>query len=209
MAHTPSSRRPRGLGIHCMPDTATAMIPTRKAVLQSLLTTLLRRFLTPRHQKMNIPHDDWFRAVVLPIVADSDGHVLATVCAMAFSIATGKLDLSIQGLFGAGKSRAAAILIAGLLALDPERRLRYQLICKENTGTKSFIEVLIYLQLPAEVFKRVGRLISDGEANKPFFFCERLSASMARSLRLELYLYTAVDSRPGPGGSRTTASCQS
>ena len=167
VAHTPSSRRPRGLGIHCMPDTATAMIPARKAVLQSLLTTLLRRFLTPGHQKMNIPHDDWFRAIVLPIVAESDGHVLATVCAMAFSIATGKLDLSIQGLFGAGKSRAAAILIAGLLALDPERRLRYQLICKENTGTKSFIEVLIYLQLPAEVFKRVGRLISDGEANKP------------------------------------------
>ena len=29
-----------------------------------------------------------------------------------------------------------------------------------------------------------------------FFCCERLSASMARSLRLELYLYTAVDSRP-------------
>ena len=178
VAHTPSSRRPRGLGIHCMPDTATAMIPTRKAVLQSLLTTLLRRFLTPRHQKMNIPHDDWFRAVVLPIVAVSDffccerlsasmarslqlsficipqsaraldqggveprqavspkalrpwtiplcysvgsivavsdGHVSATVCAMAFSIATGKLDLSIQGLFGAGKSRAAAILLAFL-----------------------------------------------------------------------------------------------
>ena len=167
VAHTPSSRRPRGLGIHCMPDTATAMIPARKAVLQSLLTTLLKRFLTPSHQKMDIPYDDWFRAVVLPIVADTDGHVLATVCALTFAIATGKLDLSIQGLFGAGKSRAAAILIAGLLALDPERRLRYQLICKENTGTKSFIEVLIYLKLPADVFKRAGRLISDGEANKP------------------------------------------
>ena len=46
-------------------------------------------------------------------------------------------------------------------------------------------------------------------AGTHFFCCERLSASMARSLRLELYLYTAVDSRPGPGGSRTTASCQS
>ena len=99
------------------------MIPARKAVLQSLLTTLLKRFLTPSHQKMNIPYDDWFRAVVLPIVAETDGHVLATVCALTFAIATGKLDLSIQGLFGAGKSRAAAILIAGLLALDPERRL--------------------------------------------------------------------------------------
>ena len=108
VAHTPSSRRPRGLGIHCMPDTATAMIPSRKAVLQSLLTTLLRRFLTPRHQKMNIPYDDWFRAVVLPIVAESDGHVLATVCAMAFSIATGKLDLSIQGLLGAGKKQGGS-----------------------------------------------------------------------------------------------------
>ena len=167
VAHTPSSRRSRGLGIHCMPDTAAAMIPARKGVLQSLLTTLLSRFWTPSHQKMNMPHDDWFRAVVLPIVADSDGHVLATLCAMAFAIATGKLDLSIQGLFGAGKSRTAAILIAGLLALDPEeRRLRYQLICKENSGTKSFIEVLIYLQLPADVFSRVGRLISDEEANK-------------------------------------------
>ena len=167
VAHTPSSRRPRGLGIYCMPDTATAMLPTRKAVLQSLLTTLLRRFLTPSHQKMNIPHDDWFREVVLPIVADSDAHVLATVRAIAFAVATGKLDLSIQGLFGAGKSRAAAILIAGLMALDPERKLRYELICKENTGTKSFIDALIYLQLPQDVFHRVGRLISDGEASKP------------------------------------------
>ena len=115
---------------------------------------------------MNIPHDDCFRDVVLPIVADTDGHVLATVCALTFAIATGKLDLSVQGLFGAESSRAAAILIAGLLAFDPERRLRYQLICKENAGTKSFIEGLIYLKLPAEVFKRVGRLISDREANK-------------------------------------------
>ena len=44
-----------------------------------------------------------------------------------------------------------------------------------------------------------------------FFCCERLSASMAMwypVAAFELYLYTAVDSRPGPGGSRTTASCQ-
>ena len=153
VAHTPSSRRPRGLGIYCMPDTATAMLPTRKAVLQSLLNTLLRRFLTPSHQKMNIPHDDWFREVALPIVADSDAHVLATVCAMAFAIATGKLDLSIQGLFGTGKSRAAAILIAGLMALDPERRLRYQLICKENTGTKSFILIKGSLEFRSSNFR--------------------------------------------------------
>ena len=53
-------------------------------------------------------------------------------------------------VFFGGKSRAAAILIAGLLALDPERRLRYQLICKENTGTKSFIEVLLAIRQTQE-----------------------------------------------------------
>ena len=53
------------------------------------------------------------------------------------------------------------------------------------------------------------RRMSMADLKPRFFCCERLSASMARSLRLELYLYTAVDSRPGPGGNRTTASCQS
>ena len=55
VAHTPSSRRPRGFGIHCMPDTATAMIPARKAVLQSLLTTLLRRFFNPQPSENEHP----------------------------------------------------------------------------------------------------------------------------------------------------------
>ena len=59
---------------------------------------------------------------------------------------------------------------------------------------------------PILVMKWFDIVVCNHEA---FFFCERLSASMARSLRFELYLYTAVDSRPGPGGSRTTASCQS
>ena len=65
------------------------------------------------------------------------------------------------------RKKQSSILIAGLMALNPERKLRYQLICKEITGTKSFIDVLIYLQLPQDVFHCVGRLISDGEASKP------------------------------------------
>ena len=40
------------------------------------------------------------------------------------------------------------------------------------------------------------------------FLCERHLGHVPWSLRFELYLFTAVDSRPGPGGSRTTASCQ-
>ena len=51
---------------------------------------------------------------------------------------------------------------------------------------------------------------ADDAARLPnfFFFCERLSASMARSLHLRFSLCTTSDSRPGPGGNRTAASCQ-
>ena len=44
--------------------------------------------------------------------------------------------------------------------------------------------------------------------HQQFFCCERLSASMARSLHLRFSLCTASDPRPGPGGDRTAASCQ-
>lgn len=166
VAHAPSSRVPRGLGIQCMQAPAMAMEASMRTVMQSLLSKLLRRFLTPAHQVLPLPHDDWFRDRVLPIVAEKDAHALATVSAVAFALATGRLDLSIQGLFGAGKSRAAAILLAGLMALDTERRCRYQVICKENNGTRSFVGVLQYLRLPAVVWDRIGRLVADSEAQK-------------------------------------------
>ena len=41
-----------------------------------------------------------------------------------------------------------------------------------------------------------------------FFFLRAPFGQYGPVAAFELYLYTAVDSRPGPGGSRTTASCQ-
>ena len=46
------------------------------------------------------------------------------------------------------------------------------------------------------------------KSNTIVFCCERLSASMARSLHLKFSLCTTSNSHPGPGGSRTAASCQ-
>ena len=73
-----------------------------------LLSLLLQRFLTPWHVPIDIPYNSWFRTVVLPIAAMED--LVAAISAVSLAIATGKLDLCIQGLFGAGKSRTAAIL---------------------------------------------------------------------------------------------------
>ena len=49
--------------------------------------------LTPWHVPMtDVPHDQWFRTKVLPIVADEDGHVVAATSAVSLALATGKLD---------------------------------------------------------------------------------------------------------------------
>ena len=121
--------------------------------------------LTPWHVPMpELTYDSWFRTKVLPIAADEDGHVVAATSAVALALATGKLDVCVQGLFGAGKSRAAAILLLGLMALDTEGECHFQVICKENTGTRSFIEMVEYLQFPTDMYQRIGRIVSDREA---------------------------------------------
>ena len=131
VAHTPASRMVRGLRIQTENPAATVMPPDTKGHLMGLLSVLLRRLLTPWHVPMDISYDSWFRTIVLPIAAMEDGHLVAALSAVSLAIATGKLDLCIQGLFGAGKSRTAAILLSGLLALDKEERCHFQVICKE------------------------------------------------------------------------------
>ena len=166
VAHTPASRMVRGLGIQTENPAATVMPPDTKGHLMGLLSVLLRRLLTPWHVPMDIPYDSWFRTVVLPIAAVEDGHLVAAISAVSLAIATGKLDLCIQGLFGAGKSRTAAILLSGLLALDKEERCHFQVICKENTGARSFANMLLYLEVPTDLRLHIGRFVADSEANK-------------------------------------------
>lgn len=61
-----------------------------------------------------------------------DGHVLGTLCVVTMALLTNRLDLCIQGLFGAGKSKSMAILILALIELDEERKLKILFLCKEK-----------------------------------------------------------------------------
>ena len=193
VAQIPSSRIVRGLGLLTENVAADAISPPRKATLQSLLCRLLRRMLTPWHVPMpELQYDSWFRSKVLPIAADEDGHVVAATSAVALALATGKLDVCVQGLFGAGKSRAAAILLLGLMALDTEGTCHFQLICKENTGTRSFIEMVEYLQFPTELYHCIGRIVSDREAQNAAstYFDIRHSAKSERLPKCRLLVMT-------------------
>ena len=64
-----------------------------------------------------------------------DGVGTSLVCAVTMALLTNRLDLCIQGFFGAGKSKSMAVLILALLELDATDSLEILFICKENSGS--------------------------------------------------------------------------
>ena len=120
-------------------------------------------------------------------------HFFSCVCLMASmarsvngAIATGKLDLCI--LFGAKKSRTAAILLSELLALDKEGRCHFQVICKENTGTRSFANMLLYLEVSTDLRLSIGRFVADSQSEH-FFLLRAPFGQYGPVAAFELYLY--------------------
>ena len=132
-------------------------------VISSLCGQLLRLVLIPCH--IQGEPRSWIRSTAISYAAELDGHVLGTLCAVTMALLTNRLDLCIQGLFGAGKSKSMAILILALLELDVNKKLRILFLCKENSGTKSSL-TCSHGSTPSVVLGRIGRLVGDQERNK-------------------------------------------
>ena len=73
---------------------------------------------------------------IRPLLQNADGHFLATLIALVQSLLEGKTDCPISGVFGAGKTRAAAAMIGGLLVMDPT--LKIMVVTKENVAALAF-----------------------------------------------------------------------
>ena len=164
VAQTPECRYHLGLGINNVQVAVNGMDGDKRSHLLSLCGQLLKQVLTPCH--IAIEASQWIRTTALSYAAEMDGHVLGTLCAVTMALLTNRLDLCIQGLFGAGKSKSMAILILALLELDVDHRLKILFLCKENSGTRSFADLLQWLDPPEAVLKRLGRLVGDQERNK-------------------------------------------
>ena len=164
VAQTPPSRYHLGLGIFNVQTAVEGMEGGKKSHLLHLCGLLLRLVLIPCHVEGE-PYP-WTRSTALSFAAELDGHVLGTLCAVTMALLTNRLDLCIQGLFGAGKSKSMAVLLLALLELDDTRSLTMLFICKENSGTRSFADLLLWLAPPAWVCNRIGRLVGDQERNK-------------------------------------------
>ena len=164
VAQTPLCRYQLGLGIYNVQAAVEGMDGSKRSHLLYLCGQLLRLVLIPCHIQGEPYH--WIRSTAISFAAELDGHVLGTLCAVTMALLTNRLDLCIQGLFGAGKSKAMAVLILALLELDVTDSLKILFICKENSGTRSFADLLLWLDPPSRVRGRIGRLVGDQERNK-------------------------------------------
>ena len=160
VAQTPPCRYHLGLGIYNVQTAVEGMDGNKRSHFLHLCGQLLRLVLIPCHVEGEL--HPWTRS----IAAELDGHVLGTLCAVTMALLTNRLDLCIQGLFGAGKSKSMAILILALIEMDATDSLKILFICKENSGTRSFADLLLWLDPPSGVFGRIGRLVGDQERNK-------------------------------------------
>ena len=108
--------------------------------------------------------EDALRQAIRPLVMNPDCHFLAVLTVLVQSILEGRTDCPISGVFGAGKTRAAAAMIAGLLVMDPT--LKVMVVTKENAAAHAFAKHIESLHLPPSLEEKFGRLVGATELEK-------------------------------------------
>ena len=128
------------------------------------LMRVLERMISPRSLDLDIQGEEWFQhTAIITIAADADGHILGVLISLLLAAATGRLDLAIAGLFGAGKSRAAAVVLIAMPIVNPQVKL--MVICKENSAARSFVQLIEGFKPPEQVLQLIGRVVSDDETS--------------------------------------------
>ena len=113
VAQTPACRYHLGLGINNVQVAVNGMDGEQAILFVVIMWSTFETSTHPCH--IAIESSQWIRTTALSYAVEMDGHVLGTLCAVTMALLTNRLDLCIQGLFGAGKSKSMAILILALL----------------------------------------------------------------------------------------------
>ena len=131
----PIERLRVGCGLQCtLPHLPLA--PSSRPLLFSAAVKLLKFALTSSHNvAMNRAEEALWHALY---PRNLDEHVLATLSALVLALVEGRTDLPLSGVFGAGKTRSAAILVVGLLVIEPN--LKLMILTKENVAAQAVAE---------------------------------------------------------------------
>ena len=189
------SRLPLTMGI-LQPDIPVRrMASERKTKLTDALVRILRRFLIPATMSLPGVHDPYYRNCLLALAGHGDGHVLTVTVAMLLAILTGRSDLCIAGVFGAGKTRSLAVLLIALSCeLEDFSAVVYT---KENVAAKALADQISNLSPPTQA--TFGRLLGRIEEGKDEAYATKIDVRCSDRNRIISYKRVLI----ATGGSAT------
>ena len=152
----PIERLRVGCGLQCtLPHVPLG--PSSTPLLFSAAVKLLQFALNSGNSETNNPAEIALWHALYPLLCNPDEHVLATLGSLVLALVEGRTDLPLSGVFGAGKTRSAAILVVGLLVFEPS--LKLMILTKENVAAQAFAEHIESFDLPEFVTSKIGRLV--------------------------------------------------
>ena len=159
----PIERLRVGCGLQCTLPHAP-LVPSSRPLLFSAAVKLLKFAMGCRGRCTNSPVEEALMNAMYPLLCNPDEHVLSTLGSLVLALLEGKTDLPISGVFGAGKTRSAAILVVGLLVFEPN--LNLMILTKENFAAQAFAEHIEGLNMPQCITSKIGRLVGYMELKK-------------------------------------------
>ena len=159
----PIERLRVGCGLQCtLPH--VPLVPSNRTLLFSAAVKLLKFAMGCESCSTHNEAEEALWYAMHPLLCNPDEHVLSTIGALALALLEGRTDLPISGVFGAGKTRSAAILVVGLLVFEPN--LNLMILTKENVAAQAFAEHIEALELPPSITSKIGRLVGYMELKK-------------------------------------------
>ena len=137
----PIERLRVGCGLQCTLPHAP-LVPSSRPLLFSAAVKLLKFAMGCRGRCTNSPVEETLMKAMYPLLC----NVLSTLGSLVLALLEGKTDLPISGVFGAVKTRSAAILVVGLLVFEPN--LNLMILTKENVAAQAFAEHIEGLNMP-------------------------------------------------------------
>ena len=138
---------PEQLCLECglrVEENFTPIFPGERGPLFAASVKLLQFALRASSASASDEEDGALLQAIRPLVTNPDCHFLAVLSALVQSILEGRTDCPISGVFGAGKTRAAAAMIVGLLVMDPSLKV---VVSKENAAAHVFAKLSLYSSL--------------------------------------------------------------
>ena len=133
------------------------LVPSSRTLLLSAVK-LLKFAMGSKSCCTNNAAEDALMSAMYPLLRNPDEHVLSTIGSLVLALIESRTDLPISGVFGAGKTRSAAILVVGLLVFEPN--LNLMILTKENVAAQAFAEHIEGLNMPPSITSKnweVGR----------------------------------------------------